>query len=57
MLLGQRQKPPPAGVFARYLAAGNDPNWLLCEGVGKRFTAQNNVAACVLKFWIQKPGP
>ena len=47
--------PPPAGVFAHYLAAGNDPDWLLCEGGGKRFTAQNDAAACELKFWLGKP--
>lgn len=49
--------PPPAGVFARYLAAGNDPNWLLCEGSGKRFTTDRDAAACELKFWLGKPGP
>ena len=49
--------PPPAGVFARYLAAGNDPNWLLCEGGGKRFTTDRNASACQLKFWLEKPGP
>lgn len=49
--------PPPAGMFARYLAAGNDPNWLLCEGGGKQFTTDRNLSACELKFWLEKPGP
>jgi len=49
--------PPPAGVFARYLAAGNDPNWLLCDGGGKRYTTDPNASACELKFWLEKPGP
>jgi hypothetical protein len=40
-----------------YLAAGNDPNWLLCEGGGKRFTTDRNASACELKFWLEKPGP
>jgi hypothetical protein len=30
-------------VFARYLTAGNDANWSVCEGGGKRFMAQNNL--------------
>jgi hypothetical protein len=49
--------PPPAGVFARYLAAGNEAEWLLCAGGGKRFMAQNGVAACELRFWLERAGP
>ncbi len=49
--------PPPAGVFARYLAAGNNADWLLCDGGGKRFVASNGVAACELRFWLEPAGP
>ena len=48
--------PPPVGVFARYLEAGNNADWLLCDG-GKRFVAANGVAACELRFWLEKAGP
>lgn len=48
--------PPPAGVFARYLEAGNNADWLLCDS-GKRFVAANGVAACELRFWLEKAGP
>lgn len=49
--------PPPAEVLARYLAAGNNADWLLCDGGGKRFVAANGVAACELRFWLEKAGP
>ena len=50
--------PPPAGVFARYLEAGNTADWLLCDGGGgKRFVAGNGVAACELRFWLERAGP
>ena len=50
--------PPPAGVFARYLEAGNNADWLLCAGGGgKRFAAGNGVAACELRFWLERAGP
>lgn len=48
--------PPPAGVFARYLEAGNNADWLLCAGGGKRFVAANGVAACELRFWLERAG-
>jgi hypothetical protein len=50
--------PPPDAVFARYLDAGNNADWLLCDG-GKntqRFTDNGN-PACDLRFWLAKPGP
>jgi hypothetical protein len=53
--------PPPSAVFARYLAAGNNPDWLLCGGTtetqAQRFTASNGAPACDLKFWLKRPGP
>lgn len=51
--------PPPSGVFARYLAAGNDADWLLYDGSkgAQRFTADNGTPVCDLKFWLARSGP
>jgi hypothetical protein len=51
--------PPPSDVFARYLAAGNNADWLLCDdGKGaQRFTTSDGTPACDLRFWLAKPGP
>ena len=49
--------PTPAGVFARYLSAGNDPEWLLCGGGGGQRFTDHNAPACDLKFWLAKPEP
>lgn len=49
--------PPSSEVFARYLAAGNEPGWLACEGAGTRFVSTQKTPACELKFWLQNPGP
>ncbi len=49
--------PPLAGVFERYLEAGNNADWLLCDGGGKRFVASNGVATCELRFWLGRARP